>query len=153
MRRAYHALTSWEKAERRWRQAAKPPVPREGSVRSRTARVSAVAAAYCDWSDVESVYRVYVAAAIMTELFGVEYVVDHKVPLQNPLVCGLHTHTNVEVITRRENSTKGNWLWPDMWPIDWSTWQWLQQQQEDRLEAANDQKHPGSAEAVGDAGA
>lgn len=82
----------------------------------------------------------YTAAAIMTELFGEEFVVDHSVPLQNALCCGLHTHTNLQVITKRENYLKSNWLWPDMWPLTWETALWLMEQQEDRLEAANDEQ-------------
>jgi hypothetical protein len=140
MRRVYNALSPAERAERRWRQCAKPPQPRAGSRRAENMRVSAVSLAYCDWSDVDEVFRMYVAAAVMTELFGELYVVDHIVPLQNPFVCGLHTHTNMQVITSGENYRKSNWLWPQMPPIDWSCIELIEQQ--DRLEAANDEQDP-----------
>lgn len=140
MRRLYDAMTPAEKAERRWRQCARPPVPRKGSVRGKDARTVGVAMAFCDWSDLEEVFRMYVAAAVMTELTGVTYVVDHAVPVANPLVCGLHTHTNMQVITNAENMRKSNWLWPDMWPIDWSSMTLIEsalEEQGDRLETAN----------------
>lgn len=45
---------------------------------------------------------------------GVEWEVDHIVPLQSKLVCGLHNEFNLAVITKSENLTKRNYYWPDM---------------------------------------
>lgn len=36
------------------------------------------------------------------------YVVDHVVPVNGVLVCGLHVKENLQIITRKENGTKGN---------------------------------------------
>ena len=47
--------------------------------------------------------------------------VDHLVPVTNPLVCSLHVHTNLRVASAVENRAKGNWLWPQMPLMDWST--------------------------------
>lgn len=49
-----------------------------------------------------------------TKLLGEPWHVDHIVPLQNPLVCGLHVENNLRVIPSSHNLAKGNRVWPDM---------------------------------------
>lgn len=56
------------------------------------------------WADNILIKAVYRAAAER----GME--VDHIVPLQNKLVCGLHVHYNLQLLTRSENARKGNRL-------------------------------------------
>ena len=46
-------------------------------------------------------------------LAGGDFVVDHIIPIQNQLVCGLHVPWNLNLITRGENSAKGNSFDPD----------------------------------------
>lgn len=77
------------------------------------------------WSDLDRVYLTYMAAAVMSELLGEKYVVDHTVPLNHPLVCGLHTHTNLTVISSAENGLKGNAYWPEMPEMTWATLDFL----------------------------
>lgn len=45
---------------------------------------------------------------------GFKWEIDHIVPLQSPLVCGLHNEHNLAVIPRRLNRRKSNRYWPDM---------------------------------------
>jgi hypothetical protein len=60
------------------------------------------------WADLTAVKAIYTGA----KKWGWE--VDHVVPLQNPLVCGLHVPANLQAIDRRLNCSKGNRYWPDM---------------------------------------
>jgi hypothetical protein len=59
----------------------------------------------------------YAVARRWTKERGKLYVVDHIVPLNHPLVCGLHSQHNLRVVPWRENASKGNRWWPDM-PTD-----------------------------------
>lgn len=54
------------------------------------------------WADLEKIKQIYLEAK-KTGL-----VVDHVIPLQGNLVCGLHTETNLQLLTASENSQKHN---------------------------------------------
>ncbi len=56
----------------------------------------------------------YRLAKLRTKVLGFPWSVDHIVPLNSPLVCGLHVHNNLRVIPTVENLRKGNRHWPDM---------------------------------------
>lgn len=45
---------------------------------------------------------------------GIKWEVDHAIPLQSPIVCGLHNERNLQVIPRSENRAKSNRHWSDM---------------------------------------
>lgn len=64
------------------------------------------------WADRESVMAFYREAARLTLSTGVEHQVDHIVPLVSKLVCGLHTHTNMQILIKSDNVKKGNRKWP-----------------------------------------
>jgi len=51
---------------------------------------------------------IYVQARTLTAETGETYSVDHIVPLKHPRVCGLHVPWNLQIMTARENSRKGN---------------------------------------------
>lgn len=125
MRERWASMTPAQKTIKNWTTRAKPAMPRPGSRRAKDPRNIAIALAYCVWSDIEEVIRIHIAAAVMTELTGEQYRVDHVIPIVNPFVCGLHTHTNMQVITERENQVKSNTFWPGMGALTWEHFQFL----------------------------
>ena len=67
-----------------------------------------------EWANEFFISEAYSLAALRTEMFGFAWEVDHIVPLNSSLVCGLHTESNLRVIPMSENRKKGNRHWPDM---------------------------------------
>lgn len=66
------------------------------------------------WGDSFAIAEVYHLAELRKRICGGQWNVDHIVPLQSKLVCGLHCEFNLRVIPRRENISKSNRTWPDM---------------------------------------
>ena len=90
----------------RWKAANRPAV-NAAEARRRAAKLSAAPS----WADLTLMADIYRYARIMREA-GVDCDVDHIVPLQGQLVCGLHTHDNLTVILASENRSKGNRFTP-----------------------------------------
>ena len=69
------------------------------------------------WANQFFIEEIYELAQMRTrqKTGGVsEWQVDHIVPLQSKLVCGLHVEHNLQVIPAKQNLQKGNRSWPDM---------------------------------------
>jgi len=66
------------------------------------------------WVNLKQIETVYELAAFLCKKTGNDYHVDHVVPLQSSIVCGLHCPANLRIILRSENQSKGNKTWPDM---------------------------------------
>lgn len=49
---------------------------------------------------------------------GTEHVLDHIVPLNHTMVCGLNVPWNIEIMTRKRNATKSNRWCPDQLELD-----------------------------------
>ena len=61
-----------------------------------------------EWADTEAIRKFYADAQALTESTGVKHEVDHYYPLQGKNVCGLHCEFNLQIITEKENRSKGN---------------------------------------------
>ena len=65
------------------------------------------------WTDVDLITSLYTLARVYRGA-GLVVEVDHIVPIQHPLVCGLHVPANLQILPRKANRSKSNRHWPDM---------------------------------------
>lgn len=74
----------------------------KGTVNAKVARRRAlkINATPC-WADLDKIREIYKACPE-------DMVVDHRIPLKNKRVCGLHVENNLQYLTPQENAEKGN---------------------------------------------
>lgn len=91
--------------------SANNPDKNSARVARRKAKKKAACPAWADMAAIEAVYR---EASRLQRETGIPHHVDHIVPLQNEMVCGLHVHWNLRAIPAVENMRKKNRLieWP-----------------------------------------
>lgn len=87
-----------------------PHIFREKAAKRRAAKRQATP----DWANQVAIRQYYVLAAFLSAELGVPFEVDHIVPIRSEIVCGLHTHTNLNITLAAWNNKKGNRHWPMM---------------------------------------
>lgn len=60
------------------------------------------------WANLEKINQIYLRCKLVKEYTGINYKVDHIIPLCGKIVCGLHVENNLQIITEHENRVKGN---------------------------------------------
>lgn len=60
------------------------------------------------WADMAAIKKIYAQCVKKTEKTGIEYHVDHIIPLQGKYVSGLHVANNLRIIPAADNLKKYN---------------------------------------------
>jgi hypothetical protein len=64
------------------------------------------------WANLQAIKEIYRECQRLNRKTGIKHHVDHIIPLKNDLVCGLHVENNLQIITAKENFSKGNKFTP-----------------------------------------
>jgi hypothetical protein len=90
-----------------------PPAPRPPDAQRRDEVVRRAEPRWLTREDKRAIIQAYRDARDSTTLVGVQYHVDHIVPLKGRRVSGLHVPWNLRVLDARANLKKHNHLLPD----------------------------------------
>lgn len=88
---------------RKW--AAKNPATTNAAAARRRAKVLKCTP---KWADMDKIKSFYQMAKELSEKTGLDYHVDHQIPLQGKLVSGLHVQNNLQIMVGHLNQSKGN---------------------------------------------
>jgi gluconate kinase len=60
------------------------------------------------WANKAAIEMIYLQARMLTLQTGIKHEVDHIIPSNHELVCGLHVENNLQILTEVENILKSN---------------------------------------------
>lgn len=60
------------------------------------------------WANKTKINRIYLQARHLTVTTGIRHEVDHIIPSNHLLVCGLHVENNLQILTESDNQKKSN---------------------------------------------
>lgn len=75
--------------------------------------IAAIVLSTPPWVDRDVLIAMNTQAALLTDTTGIMHVMDHIIPVNHPLVCGLTVPWNLQIITWRQNAAKSNKWNPD----------------------------------------
>lgn len=81
-----------------------PHIRNAGEAKRRAMKLNATP----EWADTNYIQELYSNAKEAQNLFGVEFHVDHIVPLSNSRACGLHNQFNLQILSAKDNLQKSN---------------------------------------------
>lgn len=84
------------------------PEQRARHVNRVVARQEKIQQAMPTWANHDVILAYYIVCQNITKVTGIKHEVDHIIPIQHPLVCGLHVESNLQIITEEENIKKSN---------------------------------------------
>lgn len=61
-----------------------------------------------EWADLDRIKHTYAHCNWLNKIFNLNLHVDHIIPLSGKNVCGLHVHTNLQILPAEENMKKSN---------------------------------------------
>ena len=62
------------------------------------------------WANKDAIKEIYLKAKLLSEETGIPHEVDHIIPSNHPMVCGLHVENNLQILTKSENRKKCNYF-------------------------------------------
>lgn len=111
VKKEYRTLTREQRSisHRLWR-ISNSDIRNAVTARYRAAKLQAVVS----WSNKKYIDMWYEICQMEERRTGRKCNVDHIIPLQSKLVCGLHNEFNLQILFAEDNFSKGNRVWPNM---------------------------------------